>query len=680
MILSLRSRGFSLIELMVTLTIAAIVFGLGIAGLGKARTAGNSRGLATAVAAELRYAREKAISSGSPVAVVFPNGVGRSLFWLEGATDPVVSRSSNFEGDYPQGAVTVATYPGPSFEKNAAMPGFKGRAWSEGLDAWLPDKYKNHFVFMFTPNGSVVTNDLPSADGSYRVIVGTGAEITPTAAPVGEWDWVSGNDNVYYTLNASGEPYTVAISLSGSVEYDKGLAGWNQSGVSTAGGKSQSVTAPPKPEVTYQPKLPKIIHRRITPPAEELDGELVHVLDKGEYLTLEVFAQSQDGKPLFAGWNDTPTTKKGDSDFKGRFSVPNGALERMEFYPEFDIKEDGVIVKNVWRSVWTWTPPPNAEAGDRYSLEVDVKDAKQTLSATIPDLPPVTVAPPGEIVFERRVGGRWQLFTMWADGSRQKRLSKGPHDYRCASATANGRFIAYERNGNEVWVMNSDGTGEIKVANGRVPTISPTGNSIAYMTGSLVVVRRLDSKAGAPTSTESSQITTVTGAPNPSNRIAYSPDGKWVYFTAPGGNGVAYAQLSFPGEGIAIVNSGPASPVPNVNINAGHKPQVGGLSTGRGGELYYHADDLDPYLGQYGMSGFAPTSVGTSFRKSIGQNECYPAISPNEDLLLFCQEVGGRYQIFRTPKGNWMNSGVEKQLTEGEESLRPAWIQQRERF
>lgn len=678
--LSMRSRGFSLIELMVTITIAVLVFGLGIAGLGKARVAGNSRGLATAVAAELRYAREKAISSGSPVAVVFPNGVGRSLFWLEGATDPVVSRTSNFEGDYPQGAITVATYPGPIYEKNSIMPGFKGRAWGERLNTWLPDEYKSDFVFMFTPNGSVITNDLPSSNGSYRVIVGTGADISPTGAPAGSLDWVSGNEDVYYTLNASGEPYTVAISLSGSVEYDKGLFGWNQADVNTNGGRSGDAPAPPKPEVSYQPKLPKIIHQRITPPAEELDDEMVHVLDKGEYLTLEVFAQSQDGKPLFAGWNDTPVTKSGDPDFKGRFSVPNGALERMEFYPEFDIKEDGVMVENVWRSVWTWTPPPNAEAGDRYSLEVDVKDAKQTLSATIPNLPPVTVAPPGEIVFERRAGGRWQLFTVWADGSRQKQLTHGPHDYRCASATANGRFIAYERNGNEVWVMNCDGSGEVKVANGSLPTISPTGNSIAYMTGNQVVVRRLDSKTGAPTSTTSSQITTVIGAPSPSNRIAYSPDGRWIYYTAPGGNGVEAAQLSFPGEGISIVSKHMAAAVPNVDIAAGHKPQVGGLSTGRGGELYYHADDLDPYLGQYAMSGFQPTSVGTSYRKSIGQNECYPAISPNEDLLLFCQQVGGRYQIFRTPKGNWMDSGVEKQLTDGEESLRPAWIQQRERF
>lgn len=666
-------RAFSLMELMVSLTIAAMVLGLGFTGLSKAKTAGNSRGLATAVAAEMRYAREKAIASGSPVAVVFPPGVGRSLFWLEGTTDPVVTRTSNFEGDYPTGGITVATYPGPNFQKNASMPGFKAKTWGERLDSWLPDRYKDHFVIFFAPNGSVLTNDLPSAEGTYRVIVGTGGEVTPTGAPSGGNDWVPGNDTVYYALRASGEPYTVAVSLSGSVEYDKGLAGWSGSGIRVEGAASPSVARPPNPPNGHTAKLPKIIYSRITPPAEILDDRSVHVLDKGEYLTLEVFAQSQDGKPLFAGWADNPLSHGGDPNFKGRFSVPNGALERMEFYPQYDADDDGVPEKDVWRSVWTWTPPSNAEPGDNYSLEVDVKDSKQELSAKIDDIPPVTVAPPGEIVFERRDGGRWHLFTMWADGSRLKKLTDGPHNFRCASVTADGKLLAFERDGNQVWVMNTDGTGEVQVATGKTPAISPTGSAIAYMNGNQLTIKRLD-VSGTPTS-EGSSVTVVAGAPDPSNRPAFSPDGRWVYYTSADRAAVEGAELAFPGNNVTIVRTRRGANVPNIASTA----MVGGLSTGRGGELYYHADQNDPYIGLYATSGGEPQSVG-SWRTSVNQNETFPAISPRQDLLLFCQEVGGVYQIYRSNKATWTSSGVEQQITFGEESLRPAWIMQRGPF
>lgn len=51
-------RGFSLIELMVGLAIAGIILAMGVSGLTKQKTAGGSRGLATAVSSEFKFARE----------------------------------------------------------------------------------------------------------------------------------------------------------------------------------------------------------------------------------------------------------------------------------------------------------------------------------------------------------------------------------------------------------------------------------------------------------------------------------------------------------------------------------------------------------------------------------------------------------------------------------------------
>ena len=654
---------------MVAVALAGIVLGMGMTGLGKAKNAGSSRGLATAVASEFKHAREKAVATGSPVAVIIPAPVGRSLFWLEGTTEPTVSRVVNFEGDYPRGALTVGTYAGPNFIKNATMPGFKADVWGARMDSWLPNEYKNDFVIMFTPNGSVTTNELPSADGSYRVIVGMGAK-------------VSGGAPGNVSVSASGEAYTVAISLGGAVESDKGFLG-GSGGNDTNGAPDPSVAEPPNPDGDWTSKVPIILGNRVTPPAEDVDGQQMHVLDKGEYLTLEVFAQSGDGKPIFADWNDNPTTKSGPQYF-GRFSVPNGDPERMEFYPEFDWNENGSIDGNaerdIWRSVWTWTPPPAAEPGDTYSLQVDVKDAKFEKEVSIADIPPVTVAPPGEIVFERQIAGRWHLFTMWADGTRQRKLTEGPHDYTCASSTADGKVIAYQR-GNEVWVMNFDGTGQTRIAaNGHTPTISPTGSSIAFYnsTTTKVVVKRLEGGTGDEVDFDTNP-TNVNGAPGPAGRITYHPNGRIVYFTPPDTTRIAAARLTFPGNGIGGTLITPeAASIPNDPSGS----QVGGASADRLGHfVYYHGDQNDPYIGRYPLNGDGSVgdiggTGGPNIRVSVGQLEACPAPSPDGRMLLFT-ESGTIYSCLIANVGDFKNAAAGTPIAAGR---RPAWIKQRGSF
>ena len=679
-----NSRGFSLMELMVALVLTSVMLTLTFTGLGKARTSGSSRGMATAVAAELRLAREKAIAKGSPVAVVFPKGVGRSLFYLEGETLPVVTKSVNYEGDYPEGAITMAMYGGSDYTKNIDVPGSKSQEWEARINTWLPTEYKDDFVFMFTPNGSVVTNDLPAADGAYRLQVSVGAEVTSDGAPKGE-ELVNG-PSVYYKLKAAGEPYTLAVSQSGAVEQTPQLLGSNGS-VNTNGAISPRVTSPVKPDLDYDPEFPDIFYSRVTPPPEMIDGTEYYVIDKGEYLTLEVFAHSGDGRPLYAGWKDTPTTKPNTADYQGRFSVPGGKLERMEFYPEYDVYEDPnrKPVKDVWRSVWTWTPPKTAEAGDKYTLAADVTDAKIQKKAAIKDPPKAFISPPGEVIFERQAnpGDNWHIYSMWADGKRMKRLTEGPYDYRYASATANGELIAYERsspsnpNSAEVWVSNADGTGPQRIGAGASPTISPTGDSIAYtnLAGDKITVQRLEgsgNKVQVPT-----VKTVVTGVSIRANRIGYSADGRWVYYTSPDSNSVSGTELLFTGtSGINTGVTKEGAPVGNIASSY----QVGGVFTGRHGQIYYHADIADPYIGRYdaanGERGGQPGVI--TRRTSRGHNECFPSISPNEDLLLFCEEdASGRYQIKRVPMSAWTTSVAGTPITSTGENLRPAWLKQK---
>lgn len=706
-----RHRGFSFIELMVVVLLATIAVTLGFTGLKKATTSGSSRGLATAVAAELRLAREKAIVKGSPVAVVLPQGVGQSLFFLEGDTLPVVTRSVDYSGDYPRGGMAVVSYGGPAFSKNAEMLGAKSEQWRERLDDWLPDAYRNDFVLMFTPNGSVVSNDLPAADGSYRLVVGMGMTAAPGGAPGGT-DHVSGNDGVYYRLQSAGEPYTLALSQSGGVREVSGVLGQDGS-VGSSAGEAATAAAPPPVEISYTKRAPDIFRSRVTPPAEMVDDNPVHIIGKGEYLTLEVFAHSKDGRPLYADWNDTPlTADRGDS-YKGSFSVPNGEPERMEFYPEFDTNDNGTIEpqeRNVWRSTWTWTPPKRAEAGDKYRLGVDVKDATLTVESQLPEpLPPVEIAPPGEIVFERYFENHWHLFTMWADGSRLTRITNGSHHYRYASATADGKTIAYELDGREVWIMNSDGTNATKVADGRCPTISPVGNCIAYLEPAPpipspfpdpgrdvdVLVKRLGENVDdvPPLRLPSREACMksqdqITAQAQISNRAAFSVDGRWLYYTSQDDNarGVASARLRFNGTQIQ------ADVRPTVtSINTEAHPDVSGFCASNRGEIYFHGDRNDPFIGRFRLdpdgtvlpqSPIAAMQNNPDVRYSPGVNEAFPAISPNQDLLLFCRETGttGEYEICRVPMNSWNEVGTGRVILPGGLNLRPAWIRQSSAF
>jgi hypothetical protein len=637
---------------------------------------GGSRGLATAVAAELRLAREQAITKGSPVAVVFRPGVSRSLFTLEGNTEPRITRVVNYQGDYPDGAIAVATYSGPTFAAPPEIVGSKATAWQERLDDWLPDTFSDHNVFMFTPNGSVVTNGLSAADGSFRLIVGMGIELSGTE------------------LNAAGEPYTIALSQSGAVEFDKGLLG-GTGGVNTFGANSPIGLSPPVVTPPPAPEAPEILveFSKVTPPPEELDGSMVHVLDKGEYLTLELYAKSRDGLPLYAGWVDTPTTKTGD-EFRGRFSIPvegdGPVFERMEFFPSLEV--DGTLQTDVWRSVWTWTPPSIAEAGDRYSLQADVKDSTLSVPVSLPPPPPVVLAPPGDIIFESNRTGRWQLHTMWANGKGVRQLTKGDQDSRCASVTADGETVAFERNGNEVWVMNIDGTGQTLIAAGRAPTISPIGSAVAFLAPGTndIVIKRIDFDTGASDSRGDTVITNVAGQSGTGvhNRLAFSPNGRMLYYTGNStvsGRCVASVRLSYNGGGVAI--DGPTVfSAPVNNIATVGNPALGGLYTCRNtGRVFYHADHNDPYLGYFEADPDGHIrGVNDLRRTSVGQGEAFPAPSPGGDVVLFNETIGGlggQYQILSVPIGQFTAAVVGQQLTglgpnEGI-NLRPAWIKQK---
>ncbi len=73
-----------------------------------------------------------------------------------------------------------------------------------------------------------------------------------------------------------------------------------------------------------------------------------------------------------------------------------------------------------------------------------------------------------------------ELFSVKADGSDIRRLTHTEISESHPKVSPDGQKITYDR-GSEVWVMNADGTGETRLAEGIHPNWSPDGDRIVFI-------------------------------------------------------------------------------------------------------------------------------------------------------------------------------------------------------
>jgi Tol biopolymer transport system component len=89
----------------------------------------------------------------------------------------------------------------------------------------------------------------------------------------------------------------------------------------------------------------------------------------------------------------------------------------------------------------------------------------------------------GRILYFSRVHRVAQVFSVKPNGSGARQLTDLKHGTYIATATADGRTIAFESDG-DIWTMSADGSGKRRLrAHGYdiYPAISPDGRHIAYM-------------------------------------------------------------------------------------------------------------------------------------------------------------------------------------------------------
>lgn len=471
-----RHSGFSLIEIVFTMTLVLVLAGLSLWTLRPANSKAPSRGLALAVAEELGAARQLAISTGHPVALGIPadaSPLASSIYRLEGWNIPTVTWSKGFAGDYPNCGFAAAKWTGGGTWTNGAPESVVSKALNFDMAGqWLPTSLQDDYIFCFTPDGGLVTNSLPALDGRYTVVVGQYLDI-------------SGG-----TVNAAKDPVTIFVSPYGAIEVVTGMPGSNvpQSG---SGG---NVTSAPVQRTDFLPGEVRLSKIKVAPamdqPVPGVDGFCV----PGQYVTMEVYAYDPEGRGLFAKWKQGPQ--------KGIFTYPDGGapagsvleteVDRMEYVDQapagLEWPADPPPPGGLFRARWGWTVPPNSVPGTVYEITVDVKDVNGDIQ--IAHLPPKLVmrtAPKGRIVAEKLINGIWQIVQFNPDGSGEALLSP-------------------------VGVPES------------MPSIDRSGTRMALLQGNLpnryVKVRALDGGFEK----------NISGAAGPFTSVAISPDGAWVSY------------------------------------------------------------------------------------------------------------------------------------------------------
>lgn len=426
---SLRLRGFSLIEIIFTCTLIALLAGISLVSMRPGKEKLPVRGLANAVADELQAARRLAIATGKPVAIGMPTDSGKnpralSLYRLEGWNKPIITWVQSYKGDYPNLVFLPARWDGPTFSEGVEPP-----VWSKyfkfDLAQWLPTdlRLESDYIFCYTPDGQLVTQGLSALNGQVTVVVAKDPALDGSAPQKMK---VTGAD----------EAITLLLSANGGVELATGLPGALASLGSSGGGNSAAST--PRSTTTYGAagatvKLSKI--NTLPEPDPDSPSTEDSFCVPGQVITLEVYAYDPEGRALFSKW--TQEIIKGKSQYQGQFTYPYsktnsnliGEVDRMEFVYEYprDSKTwpDGAppAKSGVFRARWNWTVPIQSEPGDLYSVQADVRDVKGEVTVKNPERKTFPVAPVGRLLVEQFLDGRWQIVTMNPNGSGVRKLT-----------------------------------------------------------------------------------------------------------------------------------------------------------------------------------------------------------------------------------------------------------------
>lgn len=564
---------------MICMTLLVLGMGISASGLKRGGSSEQSRSLAQVLSDQFRQARDSAVSRGIPVGLGFaPGGLTQSFYRLEGEKNPRVVGGFRWDREFPQAAVYSGQWPLQpplSWKPPASV------AAARGLDlaAWSP-AHKNDALFVYLPSGRLVSNQ-PSFGGAQHLVAGSGFGGAPM-------------------LTSAQRPYTVTLWPDGESAIGGGLSGGAGIASGDAGLEGLHLAtnwqrpANPGPELVSVEPCP-------VPVQETLPAGIDASVSPGGYLTFTAYANDAQGEPLACRWS-TETT--------GSFSAQKES--RMEW-------DAGL---NSWVSRWTFTPPPEAQVNDVYTLHCSVSDPDgQKDESTFGVAGKVLVTRRQKVVYlsNQQTGsiGRLNLYTCNTDGTERRQITKGASLIIAPKWAMDGSRIIY-LSSNSGWPTEFF----------RLRSVNPDGSDdrvlydpgVAYPRGLVSAV--------------------------------YSFDGRRVLALANRGSSFDLVSVSDDGSDVQVVNptSGPPflSVMPNYN-GLQMDPRTGNLLICDTDGTFYYVD----------------ADARTSF--PVAQNERFPVVehcfSPDGQWIYFSVELSKMYRARFQFESGQVTIGPAERLT-----------------
>lgn len=520
--------GFSLLEITVMMAVLAVLGVVSLRGAGGQSERASSEAVARILASEMESARMRAMREGHPVAFCFPSDNGatplsQSFYVLEGESVPVMTSRRLLAADC--GDTVIATVYWGSATLDQAETDQSWAADRKQVASWLGNRAGNDYALVFLPNGSVVSNDLPMMDNSYRIVASTG--LTARAGAPSGTRRMAVSPRTYQLIEAFGAQ-TVSVTTRGEITVNSGLIGPVAGQV-----------------VTHQPALTLPIARAkeftaladTSPTIESIAVNPEPVINpkatvkKERNLTLTTVATDADGDLLNCTWTATPV---GAAVGTGAFSL--GDNHRMVWDPEI----------SRWTSHVTWAPPPTCNVGDQFVLTCTVADANSNVDVrTETILDPVTIAPPGRIVFKSNpnTAVNYDTYSVNPDGTDLRLLVGGANGDLGHELSPDGTKIVYALGSpgagspRDIWISGVDGNNRTKITSSpiRMNRVrwTPSGNRVLAMDPSV--------SGMVAVNVDGSGRQRLPGSINRADPLAFAPDSNILVFETNGGSRLIYA-------------------------------------------------------------------------------------------------------------------------------------------